>query len=101
MNLRDQIRSTPMRAVQWGVVLLCILMAAVEGYEIIVMALVAPTLAKAWALGPVPLGYLLSSSILGMAVGSVLLAQGADRMGRRRHIRARYGLKCNPFANRG
>ena len=86
MNLSEQIRSTPMRGFQWGVIALCILLTALEGYEIIMMSLLAPTLAKEWSLTPVVLGYLFSSSILGMALGSVFLAPIADRIGRRKHI---------------
>ncbi len=75
-----------MRRLQWSIVALCILLTAIEGYEIIMMSLLAPTLAREWRLSPVVLGYLFSSSILGMALGSVFLAPIADRIGRRKHI---------------
>lgn len=86
MDLREQIRGAPMRALQWIIVVICFLIATVEGYEIIVMAFVAPTLARAWELDSVAIGYLLSSSIFGTAIGAVFLAPVADRIGRRRFI---------------
>lgn len=75
-----------MRTLQWLIVVVCILLAALEGYEIIVMAFVAPTIAQEWGLGSVAVGYLFSSSIFGMTLGAILLAPLADRIGRRRHI---------------
>ena len=86
MDLREQIRSAPMRGLQWLIVVVCVFLAALEGYEIIVMAFVAPTIVKSWGLGSVAVGYLLSSSIFGMALGAIFLAPLADRIGRRRHI---------------
>ena len=75
-----------MRGLQWGIALTCITLAILDGYEILVMALVAPTLAEQWGLSNVTLGYALSSGLVGMAVGAVFLGPLADRIGRRRHI---------------
>ena len=59
---------------------------AIDGYEVLVMAFVAPHVARAWSLGPVEVGYLLSAGIFGMAIGATFLSPLADRIGRRRHI---------------
>lgn len=86
MDLRDQLRESAMGRMQWGVVALCILLAVIDGYEVIIMAFVAPTLAQEWDLEDATLGYALSAGLLGMAVGAMFLGSLADRIGRRKHI---------------
>ncbi|MBP0632644.1 MFS transporter [Cupriavidus sp. AcVe19-1a] len=86
MDIRQAIHSRPMRWQQIAVVGICIMLTMIDGYEIIVMPFVMPHLAKAWMLSPVEVGYLLSASVLGMAVGAVVISPLADRIGRRSHI---------------
>lgn len=86
MDVREAIRTQPMRRLQVMAVLICLVLCMIDGFEILVMAFVAPHLAKAWQLSPVQVGYLLSSGVFGMAVGAVFLSPLADRIGRRRHV---------------
>lgn len=86
MNLRESILTQPMRRQQFGIILTCLLLTMIDGFEILVMAFVAPHLAKAWQLGSVEVGYLLSAGVFGMAVGATLISPLADKFGRRRHI---------------
>jgi len=85
-----------MRPFQIRVLVMCILLTMIDGYEILVMAFVAPHLAKTWQLGPVQVGYLLSAGVFGMALGATLVSPLADRIGRRRHI-----LVCLTFITIG
>jgi benzoate transport len=71
---------------QWGVAFLCFLMAIVDGYETLGMALVAPNIAADWGVDSVTMGFLLSSTVFGMAAGALFLAPIADRIGRRQFI---------------
>jgi benzoate transport len=86
MEMREAIRTQPMRRLQITIIALCTLLTMIDGYEVLVMALVAPHLAKAWTLGSVQVGYLLSAGVFGMAVGAALISPLADAIGRRRHI---------------
>lgn len=86
MDIREAILTQPMRRTQIGIILICILLTMIDGYEVLVMAFVAPHLAKAWGLGPVEVGYLLSAGIFGMALGAAFISPLADKFGRRRHI---------------
>lgn len=86
MDLREAILTQPMRRFQLGMIALCIVLCMIDGYEVLVMAFVAPHVAKAWSLGPVEVGYLLSAGIFGMAIGATFISPLADRIGRRRHI---------------
>src|SRR5258708_29340552 len=86
MDVREAILSQPMRSYQLRIVVICILITMIDGYEVLVMAFVAPHLAKAWELGPVEIGYLLSAGIFGMAVGATFVSPPPDKIGRVRHI---------------
>jgi len=86
MDIREAIRTQPMRRPQILIVAICILLTMIDGYEIIVMPFVMPHLARAWQLGPVEVGYLLSASVFGMALGAIFVSPLADRIGRRSQI---------------
>jgi MFS family permease len=66
-----------------AVVGLCLLINVVEGFDVLVMAFAASDVAGEWTLSESAVGLLLSSGLVGMAVGSVLIAPLADRFGRR------------------
>src|SRR5258706_15174020 len=86
MDIREAILGQPMRPYQIGIIVMCLVITMIDGYEILVMAFVAPHLAKAWGLGPVEVGYLLSSGVFGMALGATFISPLADKIGRRLHI---------------
>ncbi|WP_143287295.1 hypothetical protein [Burkholderia pseudomallei] len=50
MDIREAIRTQPMRAPQLLIVAICIVLTMIDGYEIIVMPFVVLHLAKTWAL---------------------------------------------------
>ncbi|MBN9102372.1 MULTISPECIES: MFS transporter [unclassified Pseudonocardia] len=54
-----------------------------EGFDILVMAFAASGVAAEWGLGAAQIGVLLSSGLIGMALGSALVAPLGDRIGRR------------------
>lgn len=83
MNVRDVIDRSPMTRFQVMVVVLCLVMNVVEGFDILVMAFAASGVAAEWQLTASQVGLLLSSGLIGMALGSALVAPLADRIGRR------------------
>jgi AAHS family 4-hydroxybenzoate transporter-like MFS transporter len=66
-----------------GILALCVVIAACEGYDVQVMAIAAPLLAKSWTLVPKQIGLLLTASVLGIVLGSLVFAPSGDRIGRR------------------
>lgn len=86
MDVREAIHTQPMRSFQIVAIAICLIITMIDGYEILVMAFVAPYLAQAWAIGPVEIGYLLSAGVFGMAAGAIFISPFADRIGRRKHI---------------
>lgn len=103
MEVREAIRTQPMRPLQVVTVLICLGLGMMDGFEILVMGFVTPHLARAWDLGQVQTGYLLSASVFGAALGAAIIAPLADRIGRRRHVIAcllfiTLGMAFSPFA---
>ena len=90
MNLRQAIATQPMRPFQIRVIVICIFLAFIDGFEILIAGYVAPFLAKpeVWGLSNVETGWLLSAGTIGMAAGGIFISPYADRIGRRRHILA-------------
>ncbi|MGC4028382.1 MAG: MFS transporter [Steroidobacteraceae bacterium] len=62
---------------------LCAFVGAAEGYDVQAMALAAPLVKQAWALGFPQIGTLLSISAIGLVLGSFLLSPVGDSLGRR------------------
>lgn len=67
-------------------VLLIALLSALDGYDVLAMTFAAPSISRDWQLGKGSLGLALSSGLVGMALGSLMLAPLADRLGRRNLI---------------
>lgn len=73
----------PLRSRQVLVIGIALLLSALDGYDSLSMAFVAPALAHEWGIGKGVIGLLLSSSLVGMAVGALALSPLADKLGRR------------------
>ncbi|MEI2777505.1 MAG: MFS transporter [Tetrasphaera sp.] len=86
MELRDAIRRNEMTGFQWRVVVICILLTVIDGYEILIAAFTLPTLTKEWGLTTSQAGLVASIGTLGMGIGAAILGPMADRIGRRKHI---------------
>jgi len=70
-------------AEQVGVLVLCSLVVLLDGYDIQTMALAVPSLVADWNIAPSSFSFALSASVLGMLVGTALLAPVGDKIGRR------------------
>ncbi len=71
------------RAIHFSVLVLCTLIAVVDGFDVTAMAAVAPTVAEDWSLSPGALGPALSASLVGLAFGGIIGGFVGDRFGRR------------------
>jgi benzoate transport len=72
-----------MRPVQIVVVALCIALNALDGFDVLAISFAAPGIAAEWGVDSATLGVVLSMELFGMAAGSVLIGNIADRIGRR------------------
>jgi MFS transporter, AAHS family, 4-hydroxybenzoate transporter len=73
------------RYIGWplGITILTILIMLVDGYDLQTMAFVAPAIVTDWGIARADLIWVLNGSLIGMAVGSVVLGRLGDRVGRK------------------
>ena len=72
----DLIDRHPVTGFQIGVLILCMLVAALDGFDTQAIGYVAPALAKEWGLSKVALGPVFSAGLFGLMIGALLgLAQ--------------------------
>lgn len=80
---RTALQRGPMGRLQIAVVALCIALNAVDGFDVLAISFAAPGIAAEWGIDRAMLGVVLSMELIGMALGSVLIGNLADRIGRR------------------
>jgi len=72
-----------MGAGQWLAVLVTVGLNAMDGFDVLSISFASPGIAAEWGVGKAALGWVLSTELLGMSVGSIVLGGVADRIGRR------------------
>jgi benzoate transport len=72
-----------MSGAQVAAVVMCILLTALDGFDVLSISFAAPGIAAEWGIDRRALGIVLSMELIGMAVGSVIIGGLADRVGRR------------------
>ena len=80
---RELIQNAPMSRLQVQTVVLTAVLSALDGFDILSTAFVAPVLARDYHVGSRALGLLLSSGLAGALIGSLTLAALADVVGRK------------------
>ena len=81
--IRARLDAAPMSSSQVRVIALTFVLSALDGYDVLSVTFAAPALTAAWGIGKANLGVVLSAGLLGMALGSFLLAPLADLVGRK------------------
>ncbi|MBN7808419.1 MFS transporter [Agrobacterium rosae] len=77
------IADTPMSRMQIWAIGLCVLLNALDGFDVLSISFASPGIAKDWGIDRGALGIVLSMELIGMAIGSVWLGSLCDRIGRR------------------
>ncbi|MFC4002491.1 MFS transporter [Prauserella oleivorans] len=83
MTLMARIGAAPMSGYQWLIVALCTFMNCLDGFDVMAVAYTGPSVTEEFALTGSQFGLLVSVGLIGMALGSMLLAPFADLIGRR------------------
>jgi benzoate transport len=79
----ERLQQAPMKIGQWYVVVICIGIMALDGYDVLSIAFAAPGISVEWGLSKATLGIILSLELVGMALGSIAMGALADTRGRR------------------
>lgn len=82
-DLRQAILNSPMGGYQWLVVVLAVLLNMLDGFDVLAVAFTAKSIQNELQLNSAHIGTLMSAGLLGMSLGSLLLAPLADKFGRR------------------
>lgn len=82
-TLRREIDQRPMTARQWAIVVVAVLLMMTEGYDVQAMAFTANAVTQDLGIGGSELGFLLSASLIGVAIGAAVIGPFGDRYGRR------------------
>ena len=80
---RNILDTEAMGRLQIIVVTVCILLNALDGFDVLSISFAAPGIVDEWGIGRATLGIVLSMELIGMSVGSVVLGSVADSYGRR------------------
>ena len=82
-NPGELIDQAPMSPIQILAVSLCILLTALDGFDVLSIAFAAPGISAEWGIDRAALGIVLSMELIGMGVGSIFLGRFADKYGRK------------------
>lgn len=85
-DARGLLADAPMTGRQVLAIALCVLLNALDGFDVLSISFASPGIAREWAINARMLGAVLSFELVGMIFGSILLGQAADRLGRRRTV---------------
>ena len=80
---RQALREGSMTSFQVVVVVICVVLNMVDGFDVLAMSFTAPLVAREWGVDPATLGVLLSAGLVGMGTGAIFISPIADVMGRR------------------
>jgi len=75
--------TAPMKSRQWFIVLICLGLMALDGYDVLSISFAAPGMTEEWGLSKAALGVILPLELLGIALGSIWMGSFADNNGRR------------------
>jgi MFS transporter, AAHS family, 4-hydroxybenzoate transporter len=84
VNITDLIDRRPFGRLQIRIIILCDLVALLEGFDLLAIGVAAPAMAGPLHIAPNRFGFLFSAALFGLMLGAFGLGPIADRYGRRR-----------------
>ena len=84
--IKSKIDSSNISFLQYIIIFICFFLNIIDGMDVLVISYTAPVIASSWDISFKALGVVFSSGVLGMAIGALLLAPYADKIGRKKII---------------
>lgn len=85
-NVQDVIDNTPMGYKRWSIVVLCFVIALLDGFDTQSIAFIGPAIAEDFGLKATDMTWVITASTVGMCVGAMSLGTFGDRIGRKKTI---------------
>tara|TARA_A200000113_G_scaffold94773_1_gene84714 strand:- start:21 stop:1310 length:1290 start_codon:yes stop_codon:yes gene_type:complete len=85
-TIKSKIDSRNISFFQYLIIFICFFLNIIDGMDVLVISYTAPVIASSWDISFETLGVVFSSGVLGMAIGALLLAPYADKIGRKKII---------------
>ncbi|BCW68761.1 sugar transporter [Arthrobacter sp. NicSoilB4] len=85
-NVQDVIDNTPMGFKRWSIVVLCFVIALLDGFDTQSIAFIGPAIAEDFGLQATDMTWVITASTVGMCVGAMSLGTFGDRIGRKKTI---------------
>ncbi|WP_138511013.1 MFS transporter [Maricaulis alexandrii] len=82
-NPKELIEQSPMVTAQIIAVSMCVFLNALDGFDVLSISFASPGIAADWGIDRAALGVVLAMELVGMAIGSIIIGNLADRIGRR------------------
>ncbi|MCL6637152.1 MAG: MFS transporter, partial [Alicyclobacillus sp.] len=86
VRVSDLMDTGRLRGFQYVVMVVCGLVATLDGFDLQSISFVAPVLTKLWGIQPTDLGPVFSASLAGLMVGALLAGPVADWIGRKKVV---------------
>ena len=83
VDIQKFIDERPVSAFQWRALLLCIVVLILDGFDVVAIGFIAPSLVTDWHISREALAPVLSAGLFGLALGAITGGPLADRFGRR------------------
>jgi MFS transporter, AAHS family, 4-hydroxybenzoate transporter len=83
LSLESIVDGSPLGRAQIMIIVICALVAVVDGFDTQSIALVAPAIAAAWHVAPSRFGMVFGAGMFGSLVGAIVFGICGDRFGRR------------------
>ena len=80
------IDNRPLSAYQLRILITCFIVMLLDGFDMQIIGLALPALARDWGLSPKDFGLVLTAGPAGMVIGAAFLGPLADRYGRKRPV---------------
>jgi MFS family permease len=84
MKVTDQAVQGKMSGLQIRAVVIAITLVVLDGYDVSLTSFAAPYIERGFGVSKAQLGLVMSGALIGMLIGSIVVAPLADRIGRRR-----------------